>query len=226
MMPRGRYVYLRDRLSSRRSRRGDYARGRGRDRYPSSMDYDYNTSEYNTRSDYRRNEDRHYPYEPYMDYQQPRESYRVYDYDYDMRRDYARGRNRGPEYNRDDDYRYDRNYRDYRMDYADEEMDKEYHEDLMDWIKKLKKMDRFNLSKEQAVMKAKEMNVKFDEFDEDEFYAIYLMHVSDYPQLANEPHTYLAMAKAWLEDKDLHISPSEKVCKYLYEIVMAKEDED
>jgi hypothetical protein len=32
------------------------------------------------------------------------------------------------------------------------------------------------------------------------------------------------MAKAWLEDKDLEIEPSEKVCKYLYEIVMAEED--
>lgn len=213
MMPRGRYVYLRDRLSSRRSRRGDYRR----DRYE-PMDSRNANSEYSPRSDYRRYEDRHYSYEYDMDYQQPRESYRVYDYGYDMRR----GRNRGPEYNRDDDYRYDRNYR----DYSEDDYDKEYHEDLMDWIKKLKKMDRFNLSKEQAVMKAKEMNVKFDEFDEDEFYAIYLMHVSDYPQLANEPHTYLAMTKAWLEDKDLHISPSEKVCKYLYEIVMAKEDED
>lgn len=34
----------------------------------------------------------------------------------------------------------------------------------------------------------------------------------------------LVGAKAWLEDEDLHIEPSEKVCKYLYEIVLADED--
>lgn len=65
----------------------------------------------------------------------------------------------------------------------------------------------------------------FDDYDEEEFYAIYLMHVSDYPTIANEPHTYLGMAKSWLEDKDLKIDPSTKVCKYMYEIVMADEED-
>ena len=77
--------------------------------------------------------------------------------------------------------------------------------------------------KEEVVNKAKDMGVKFDEYDEEEYYAIYLMHVSDYPFIANEPHTYLAMAKAWLEDKDLEIDPSEKVCRYMYEIAMAED---
>ena len=66
------------------------------------------------------------------------------------------------------------------------------------------------------------MKVKFEEFSEDEFYAVYLMMISDYPSLANEPHTYLAMAKQFLEDKDIAVSPSEKVCIYMYEIVMGE----
>lgn len=65
------------------------------------------------------------------------------------------------------------------------------------------------------------MNVEFKDYDEDEFYAIYLMHISDYPSVSNDFRMYLGMAKAWLEDKDLEIEPSEKVCKYLYEIVLA-----
>ena len=115
------------------------------------------------------------------------------------------------------------NYR--NRDYAEDDMDMEYEEDLKKWTQKLKKNDRFGLSKDQVMQKAKEMKADFKDYDEDEFYAIYLMHISDYPSIANEPHTYVAMAKAWLEDKDLHISPSEKVCKYLYEIVMADDEE-
>ena len=68
------------------------------------------------------------------------------------------------------------------------------------------------------------MGVSFNEYEPDEFYAVYLMQVSDYPSIANEPHTYLAMAKSWLEDKDIELEPSEKLCKYMYEIVMADED--
>ena len=67
------------------------------------------------------------------------------------------------------------------------------------------------------------MKVDFDEFSEDDFYAIYLMEVSDYPSVSNDPRMYLGMAKAWLEDDDIAVDPSEKVCKYLYEIVL---DED
>lgn len=194
-MPRGRSRYMRDR-AMRRDRR--YERDRF---YP--MDYARSRSERSGR-DYTR-EDMYYPMDErrYMEREQPREYDR--NYGYDMRGDYRRGRSR--------DYR----------DYAEDDYDKEYHEDLMDWTKKLKKDDRYNLSKEQVISKANEMGVKFNEYDEDEFYAIYLMQVSDYPFVANEPHTYLAMAKAWLEDKDLEIDPSEKVCKYMYEIAMAEE---
>lgn len=142
-----------------------------------------------------------------MDYQRPREYSN--DYGYDMR-DYRR------------DYRRDYlDYNDYRRDYADDDYDKKYHKDLKKWTEKLKKFDRFNIPKEQIISNAKQMNVEFKDYDEDEFYAIYLMHISDYPSVSNDSRMYLGMAKAWLEDKDLEIEPSEKVCKYLYEIVLA-----
>lgn len=211
-MPRGRYRYMRDRANRRNYRNSDY---------DYQMDSRNSSNIYGDRYDSARNRDRFYPEEYYMGVEQYREYDRDYDYDYarnrrNYRNDYAiNGIGRPREYNR-------RN-RDYR-DYAEEDMDEEYKADLKKWISKLKKSDRFGLSKEQVIQKAKDMKVEFKEYDEDEFYAIYLMHISDYPSVANEPHTYLAMAKAWLEDKDLNIDPSEKVCKYLYEIVMAEED--
>lgn len=190
---RGRY--LRDRASRRGERYGR------RDRHYYPMDYRGNRAERGYSRDIEMRGDRYYPERYDMGYERPYE------------------RNRMGEYDMNYDYRGRRDYR----DYANEDYDKEYHDDLMEWIKKLKKDDRYGLSKEQVINKAREMGVAFKDFDEDEFYAIYLMHVSDYPFIANEPHTYLAMAKAWLEDSDLEIDPDEKVCKYLYEIVMADE---
>lgn len=199
-MPRGRSRYLRDRAS----RRGDYRR---RMYEQPRMDYRDDYAEYDSRGDFRQDYDRRKNQDYHMDYERPRESSRMYDYDM---RDY-RGDYRG-------DYR-----RDYREDYSEDRYEEDYKKDLKEWTNKLKKYDRFGLGKEQAISKAKEMGVTFDEYEEDEFYAIFLMHISDYPQIANDPHTYLQMAKSWLEDKDLKIEPSEKVCKYLYEIVMAEE---
>lgn len=202
-MPRGRYRYMRDRADRRRNRRYDYDYD-----YDYKMDYRDSRDQYGDRYDSARGRDGHYPEERYMEREQFRKYPRMYDYD--MRGDY-----------RDNRY-YDR--RDSRdRDYAEEDMDEEYKQDLEKWISKIKKDDRFGLPKDQVIQKAKSMKVDFKDFTEEEFYAIYLMHVSDYPSVANEPHTYLAMAKAWLEDKDLKIEPSEKVCKYLYEIVMAEE---
>lgn len=190
-MPRMRREdYLRDRAERRMYRRNRRDRGF----YPMD-DYDTERSHerYPRRSEYRAMDER-YP----MEYEQPRERYR--DYNYDMRYDYRRGR-----------------------DYADSDYDKEYEEDLQEWISKLKKFDRFGLTKEQVIQRAREMKVEFKDFDENEFYAIYLMHVSDYPTISNDSRIYLGMAKSWLEDKDIAVDPSEKVCKYLYEIVMPED---
>ena len=113
--------------------------------------------------------------------------------------DYARrgGRSRGRDYA---DY--------YDYDYAEE--DDEWKEHLKKWSEKLKKKDRFNMPKDQVLQNAKQMGVKFDDYNEEEFLTTYYMVLSDYPKIANEPHTYLALAKDWLEDKDTALKGSEK----------------
>lgn len=192
-------------MARSRNSRGQYMRDRAeRKRYQDygyQMDHRHDRRESRGRYDTRMDRDRYYPEEYYMDYKQSRESGRV----------------------RNSDLRRDREY-DSRSDYADDDYEKEYHEDLKEWIEGLKKFDKFALLKDQVLKKASEMGVRFEEYEPEEFYAIYLMHVSDYPTIANDPHTYLAMTKSWLEDKDINIEPSEKVCRYMYEIAMADED--
>ena len=146
-----------------------------------------------------------------------------HDYPEHMRGDY-RGR-----YDR---YSAEKPYRDYEYDRErygmehDEMYDgesKEYEHDLKDWIDRLKRKDRFGSTKDDIIRKAKSMDVKFDHFDEDEFYATYLMMVSDYKHVANDPHHYLAMAKEWLMDDDVALTGSDKLCAYLYTIVLGEE---
>ena len=139
-----------------------------------------------------------------------RGDYRRYDREYEDERDYR-------------DYEYDREHRrdyDYEEDYASEE--KDYEEKLKEWIHKLKRKDRFGSSKDDIIRKAQSMDVKFDKFSEDEFYAVYLMMVSDFKHVANDPHHYLAMAKEWLMDDDVEMTGSDKVCAYLYTIVLGE----
>lgn len=193
---RRRKDYLRDREDRRRDR--ERGRRRDRERGRDREDYypmgDYDYDyERGRRSDSRRGRDRAYDEERYMEYEQPRKRMGIYDRE-DMRRDYA-----------------------------DDELDEEWEEDLKEWIQKLKKKDRFNMSKENVVAKAKEMKVNFRDYDEDEFYAVYLMQVSDYPSISNDARVYLSMAKSWLEDDDVEVEPSEKLCKYYYEIVKAED---
>jgi hypothetical protein len=150
-----------------------------------------------------------------------------YEHDYAERggSDYRRYDRRYDDEAYDRNYEYDREHRrpmEYERDYAEEDMDKEYEEKLHEWIKKLKKKDRFGSSKEDIIRKAKSMDVKFDEFTEDEFYATYLMMVSDFKHVANDPHHYLAMAKEWLMDDDVEMTGSDKVCAYLYTIVLGE----
>ena len=112
----------------------------------------------------------------------------------------------------------------YMDDYATEDLMGEYRKDVRKWADKLKRKDRFNIPKEEIIEQAKKMGVSFNKYDEEEFYTIYLMHISDYPEIANDYYTYVAMAKKWLEDDDIEVSPSEKVCIYMYDIVMGEED--
>lgn len=113
---------------------------------------------------------------------------------------------------------------DYAYDYAESEG--KWHKDLEHWTEKLKKKDRFHIKKEDVISSAKQMGVKFDEFTEEEFYAVYLMMVSDYKAVANDFRSYLNMAKEWLMDDDIEVSPSEKLCIYYYEIVKGEGMDD
>jgi hypothetical protein len=143
----------------------------------------------------------------------------------DYRMNDRRMRDRNYDYDDEEEMMEDEAYYDYAdyNDYAEEDMMKGYEEDLKKWIKKLMKKDKFKLPKQEVLKKAEEMNIEFEEFSEEEFYAIYLMLVSDYPNIADNPHTYIVMAKQFLEDDDVNVDPSEKVCKYLYEIVLNEE---
>jgi len=128
--------------------------------------------------------------------------------------DYARRSGRGRDRNDYADY--------YDYDYAQE--DEEWKQHLKKWSEKLKKKDRFNMPKDQVLQNAKQMGVKFEDYNEEEFLTTYYMVLSDYPKIANEPHTYLALAKDWLEDKDTALKGSEKLCAYYYEIVKGGEE--
>ena len=100
--------------------------------------------------------------------------------------------------------------------------DNEYKHDLNEWIHRMRQYDKFQLSKEDVIHKAKEMNIRFDEFSEDELYAAYLLHTKIYANMHSEPHMYIACAKSWLEEEEIASDPSEKLCKYLYEIVLGE----
>lgn len=201
--------YLRDRAMDRRRGRMDRVaqnphdgrRGRGRmyDRAMDSRDY---YSEYDSRYDSRYDaeyprQDSHYGYEHHREYNRPME--------YEM---YGAGVITSP-YGRD-----------YAMrDYSDEDMEKEYHEDIKELIEKLKKHDRFGLSHDDIIKRAKQKGVSFTHYTEDEFVAVYYMMMSDYKTIANDPMAYIHMAKEWLEDDDIKVSSSEKLCIYLYKII-------
>lgn len=219
-------------VSSRRSRGG---RGRDRD----MADYNYGSERdrgYDMRYDREpMRADGHYPMERYGEHNRPMQ-YEMYgiggmrpmnDYrgeDYGMY-DYARGgrssRGGRGDYNMND-YGYDYNYDYASYDYAKE--DEEYKKELKEWTEKLKSKDRFGWAKENVIPKAKEMGVKFDHYTEDEFFATYLMQVSDYKNVSNDPHMYLVLAKQFLEDDDAKLKGSEKLCKYLYAIVLGEDD--
>lgn len=117
---------------------------------------------------------------------------------------------------------YDYGY-DYGYDYA-KESEKEYEKYLHEWVEKLKKYDRFGWSKEQVIQQAKDMGVKFSDYDEMEFYATYIMLMSDFKKIGNDPYIYLSMAKEFLEDDDAKLKGSEKLCAYLYTIVLGEEE--
>lgn len=244
--------YLMDRASRRRmmrdgrnpyGSRGGYVssrRGRGRDREMGGRnDYTEYDSRYNSGYDTRYgNQDYHYGYEQPREHNRPME-YEMYGIggfrpmhdmnydmgDYDMAR--GRGRSRGGRSGRRDydyDYNYDYDYEDYDYDMRDyEEEDKEWKKHLKKWCEDLKQHDRFNMPKDQILHSAKQMGIKFEDYNEEEFLTTYYMILSDYSnQLIPNPQEAILFAKDWLEDKDSDLKGSEKLCAYYYEVVKAK----
>lgn len=195
---------MRDRRNAYGSR-GGYVSSRGgrRDRGMEDIDMTRGSG---------RSRDMHY--EPIEEYRMRNLGHNRYEEDYN---DYARGgrgRDRASYYA---DYA---DYADYGYDGRDyAEVKEEWKEDLEEWCKKLKKHDRFGLSKEDLLNKAKQMRVNFEEYDDKEFLTTYYMLMSDFPNVASDTHVYLAMAKQWLEDKDAELQGSEKLSAYYYEIV-------
>ena len=232
--------YLEDRASRRTmsrdgrnpyGSRGGYVssrRGRGRDR---AMDSRYDYPEYDSRYDSNYsgkygNQDHHYPMEHYGEHHRPMQ-YEMYgvggmrpmnDYGYDMNYDMARNRRRMRDYSYEMYYDYDMN------DYEHE--DKEWKKHLKKWQEELKHYDRFNMPKEQVIHSAKQMNVNFDNYNEEEFYTTYLMIISDYDnQLIPSPQEAILFAKEFLHDKDSKLKGSEKLCAYYYEVVKGGEED-
>lgn len=113
---------------------------------------------------------------------------------------------------------------DYGYDYASDDMEKEWREDIKEWQEKLKKHDKFRHSKDQIIQSAKQMNIMFKDFDEEEFMTTYYMMMSDYPDIATNYQTYIVMAKDFLEDKDSELKGSDKLCAYYYDVVLGGKD--
>ena len=203
---KNRYLAERD---YRRNRR-DYAR---RDMREMREGRDYN---YMDMKDMRNMRDNAYRKEPVGNagvYHISGETYELRDPEtrHDYRRDYT-------DMKRDYNYNYDTYSKfDYSYDYNSGEM--EYKDDIRRWIQKLKKKDKFNLTEEQVIQHARSIGVRFDDFTEEEFYATYLAMVSDYRNISTEPKKYIEMAMNFLNDDDIEVTPSEKLCIYYYKIV-------
>ena len=115
------------------------------------------------------------------------------------------------EYYDDYDDRYDDDY--------DDHDEQEYVQDLEDWIAHLKATVKVDVNYDNIIKAAKEMAIKFRDFTELEFYATYLMEASDFPYISGDPRIFIQMARSFLEDDDISVTPSEKLCIYLYKIV-------
>lgn len=143
--------------------------------------------------------------------------------DYGMSRDYDRGYDRG--YVMDGHLEGETLPREYYYDGHSTGGDEEYRRDLQDWISRMKPKDRFNMSKEQVMSQAKQMGARIgEEYTEEEFYAVYLAMVTDYSDITSDPTVFIRMAIDFLKDDDVEMRGSDKLCAYLYSIVLGDDD--
>lgn len=147
-----------------------------------------------------------------------------------------------------DDYNYDREYRDgrrggrvdrrydgsmsfegeYRGDFRSNDYGSGYlsNKELRHWQEKLcKTMDQQEcemLMFDEVIRCAKEMNISFDNYTEEEFYTTVLMMYTDYKNTCgNNIHMFVSMTKDFLEDRDAGVRYGEKLAAYYDAIACA-----
>lgn len=91
--------------------------------------------------------------------------------------------------------------------------------ELMQWQNKLcEHMDEQDCKMfefDSVIHQAKEMQVKFDKFNEEEFYTTVLMMFTDYCEsIGPNIPMYLALAKNFLEDDDARVKYGDKLAAY------------
>ena len=123
--------------------------------------------------------------------------------------------------------------RDYNYDYAGDYGETLSKEELEHWNKKLMKdMDEKGkqfFSKENIAQKARQMGVEMKGFNEEELLTSSLNAYKDYcdavkPYVGTNMDIYVAMGKAFLNDKDAAIKGGEKLAVY-YDCIVEGEDD-
>lgn len=132
----------------------------------------------------------------------------------------------------DDDRRYDRRmperesyYGDMTVRIMDGRRSSDYgvgylsNKDLRRWQEKLCKemtpQECEMIHYDAVIHCAKEMNITFTNYTEEEFYTTVLMLYTDYRNTCGaDIHTYIAMAKDFLEDRDAGVRYGEKLAAY------------
>lgn len=150
--------------------------------------------------------------------------------------EYSRNTNKfGSGYEEHDpqNYGYDEDYGDYDYEYGYDynDMPKLTKQDIMEWKHKLVNADGSkgeHFKMENILKAAKDMGIRFHEYDERELCLTVNMLYSDYCEVLKpfispdrELYAYVALGKAFLEDEDAP-EGSEKLALYYYCIVDAE----
>ena len=229
-MPRSRmmdYLMRRDMRDRARSMR-DMAR-RGGSGY-SRMDNGYDGARYGDRmGNYPHSQQGYqqhdYGYEHNRQYGDGRVPFEVYG-SVDMN-DYARRRNSRGQYMSDRgemmDGHYPYPYPMYMNDYGKgEKLDEEdLHEWYEDLCKQIPEQYKHLYKKENVENIAKQMNVKFENFDPTELMVTATMLASDFGDSISpsDIQRYVSLAKSWLEDKDSNLKGGMKLSAYYDKVV-------
>lgn len=110
----------------------------------------------------------------------------------------------------------------YDLEYNEMDNMKLSNRDLKSWKKKLENADgtrgeKFNM--EQILPIAEQMNIRFNDFTEEELAMVVNLLYSDYCKvLGADLSLYIKMAKAFFEDKDFDGTGSEKLALYYHSI--------